>query len=482
MYTIAIIGGGFSGTMSAVNLARMSESPLRVCLINRGFPLGRGVAYSTQRPEHLLNVAARNMSALADHPNHLIDWLRTRSEYANVDEPTLRETFIPRRVYGDYLRSLLLTHARPLSKGATAVIDNIEDEAVDILLRDEGASVALSSGDSIEADGVLLATGIQPPAELSSTAEPLVHAHYCPSPWQEWESRLPEPHETVLLLGTGLTMVDAFLTLMARGWQGQIIAVSRHGLLPLSHFKGIEYPEFPPQDPSTLSLAALRQLIEEHCERLQQRGVNGAIVVDRLRPHTQRIWQHLSLAEKQEFCTQHSARWNVTRHRIAPQIHEQVAQALAGGRLRVIPGRIRSVESAGARVRVTFDDGSPEAKSLEAGLVINCTGPQTSFSRVKSPLFQNLLRRGMVQPDEMDMGLQVDTDFAVIDHEGNRSSRLFAIGPLLRGTLWETVAVPELRSQALRVAQTLLDEYASEDQKRDNWLVAADMEVLEYCI
>src|SRR5947207_2518363 len=89
MYTIAIIGGGFSGTISAVNLARMSESPLRVCVINRGFPLGRGVAYSTGRAEHLLNVAARNMSALADHPNHFVDWLRTRSEYAGIDEPIL---------------------------------------------------------------------------------------------------------------------------------------------------------------------------------------------------------------------------------------------------------------------------------------------------------------------------------------------------------------------------------------------------------
>jgi len=73
--TIAIIGGGFSGTMTAVNLARVGTWPLRVCLINSGHPTGRGVAYGTRRAEHLLNVAARNMSAFPDHPNHFLDWL-----------------------------------------------------------------------------------------------------------------------------------------------------------------------------------------------------------------------------------------------------------------------------------------------------------------------------------------------------------------------------------------------------------------------
>src|SRR3954467_3465968 len=111
---VAVIGGGFSGTLAAVNLARLSTGPLRITLVNHGAPPGRGVAYGTRRPEHLLNVAARNMSALPDHPNHLLDWLRTRTEYAGVPEADLRETYLPRRIYGDYVRSLLQHHARPL--------------------------------------------------------------------------------------------------------------------------------------------------------------------------------------------------------------------------------------------------------------------------------------------------------------------------------------------------------------------------------
>lgn len=482
MTTIAIVGGGFSGTMAAVNLARLAESPLRVTLINRGFPLGRGVAYSTGRDEHLLNVAARNMSALADDANHFLEWLRTRSEYARCDDATLRETFVPRRVYGDYVSGLLWQCLRPLGRRPAASIELVDDEAVDVALEDSGARVSLAGGESIVAEKVLLATGNQPPAQLPGSEAVLEHPAYCPVPWGDWTDKLPDPKQTVVLLGTGLTTIDAVLTLQALGWRGPIVAVSRHGLLPRSHFRGIEYLDFPPHDPASLGLAGLVRLLEEHCQRLERLGANTAIVVDRLRGHTQRIWQAFSLAEKREFCSRYYARWNVLRHRIAPSIHERVTEALTDGRLRVVKGSIRGLEAAGPCLRVIVQDGGQPPQTIDAGLVVNCTGPQASFTAAAEPLFANLLSRGLVQSDPMDMGLAVDVDFAAIDGQGQRSARLFAIGPLLRGTLWETVAVPELRGQALRVAQTMLEECAAEGLRGREWPVAAEVDVLEYCI
>ena len=463
---IAIIGGGFSGTMAAVNLARLSEVPLRVTVANHGYPQGRGIAYSTRRPEHLLNVAARNMSALPEHPNHFVEWLRTRTEFSDTPDAELRETFAPRRIYWDYVRSLTLHYTQPLDRRGPVETMFIDDQAVDIVAMGARARVFFASGETIDADKVLLATGNELPAELPGSEALSGHPAYAANPWVNWEAKLPPTTENIILLGTGLTTVDAIVTLLALGWAGNIHAVSRHGLLPQSHFKGRDHQEFPPPelDLSQLGLEALVTLVEKHCRQLRDVGENPAIVVDKLRPHTQRLWQAFSLAERREFVARHAARWNVMRHRIAPTIHQQVAAALEGGRLKITRGAVLHLEPMGARVRVHVGNAGEAAarhESIDGALVINCTGPQTRFSATRVLLLHNLLASGVVQPDGMDMGISIGPDFVALESGGRPSPFLHVIGPLLRGTLWETVAVPELRSQALRSAQILLGGLSS---------------------
>ena len=175
-----------------------------------------------------------------------------------------------------------------------------------------------------------------------------------------------------------------------------------------------------------------------------------------MRPHTQLVWKKFTPEEKQEFARRHAARWNVLRHRIAPEIYAQVTTAQLTGQLRIHAASIESVEAQGKQVCVHLGGG----RSLVGDLVINATGPQTKFSDTTSALLRELLRSGLVAPDDMDMGVRVDADHTVIDRDGRRSEFLLALGPLLRGTLWETIAVPELRGQARRMAETLLDQRA----------------------
>jgi uncharacterized NAD(P)/FAD-binding protein YdhS len=471
---VAVIGGGFSGTMAAVNLARLSTAPLRVTLVNHGVATGRGIAYGTGRPEHLLNVAARNMSALPDHPNHFLEWLRTRTKYAAVPETELREAFMPRRVYGDYLRGLLQHYSRSVNPHACVELALVDDEVFDLVPVGAGVQLRFVSGATLDADRVILATGNEPPADLPGSDLVATHDAWCANPWTDWEKRLPATGD-VVLLGTGLTTVDAIITLLALDWRGTIHAISRNGLLPRSHFKGVDDPLFPPAgvDLATLGLAGLVRLIEEHCARLQAAGLNPAMVVDKMRPHTQRIWQAFTDAERREFIARHAARWNVMRHRIAPSIHQQVAGAIESGRLKITRAAVTGVKPLGDKIGVELRAADGAVSVLEAGLAINCTGPHTRFSATRSALLQHLLKSGLVQPDAMDMGIRVEPDFAVVTSGGRRSPFLYAIGPLLRGTLWESVAVPELRGQALRVAQTLLDAGAP---------APAEAAVLEYQI
>jgi len=450
---IAILGGGFSGVMTAVNLARLSPHSLHVTIINDHRPTGRGVAYGTRRAEHLLNVAARNMSAFPDLPDHLVQWLRTRCEFDEVRDADLRERFIPRMIYGDYLRSLMQHHFQDTGEMMPVQVEQVTGEAVDI--GPEG-TVHLASGRTVKARRIVLATGNEAPADLPGAEMLGSHAAWVGNPWGNWDQRLPATGGTIVLLGTGLTTVDAVISLRAVGWLGSIHAISRHGLLPHAHFRGIEYPDFPPAnvDLASLGLKDLITLIEHHCQQLSRMGANPAIVVDRMRPHTQRIWQAFTVEEKLTFAREYAARWNVLRHRIAPEIHAQITSAQLASHLTVHAANIGRVEALGAKVRVHLSGG----KYLDGDLVVNATGPHTRFTATRSVLLQNLLKRGLVAPDEMDMGARIDADHTIIDARGNRSSLLLALGPLLRGTYWETVAVPELRIQARRVADTLLEQ------------------------
>jgi uncharacterized NAD(P)/FAD-binding protein YdhS len=440
--------------MSAVNIARLSDDPLHITVVNDGRPVGRGVAYGLRRPEYLLNVAARNMSAFPDEPDHFLQWLRTRTEFASVPDIELRERFIPRQIYGDYLCSLVLHHLQSPGGLTRVVTEFVTGEAIDIEPLDVGCVVRLADGSELEADRVVLATGNEAPAPLPGAETLADHPAWVGNPWQAWEQRLPPQDGSIVILGTGLTTVDAIITLRALGWMGSIHAVSRHGWFPHAHFRGIEYPDFPPADVdlAALGLDRLVALIGEHCTILHEKNTNPAIIVDKLRPHTQRIWSRFSRQDRLTFAKEHAARWNVFRHRIAPDIHSQIASSQLTGQLQVHAGSIVKLESSGDQILVHLADGA----TLTGDLVLNATGPATRFTATRSVLLQNLLHRDLVAPDDTDMGVRVDPDHIVLNSDGDRSPWLLALGPMLKGTYWETIAVPELRVQARRVAETLL--------------------------
>ncbi|HEY0257160.1 MAG TPA: FAD/NAD(P)-binding protein [Candidatus Methylacidiphilales bacterium] len=480
MKSIAIIGGGFSGTLTAINLARLSSTPLEITVVNQGPVSCRGAAYGTRNSSHLLNVAARNMSALADQPNHFVEWLGTRSEYLDESSSSLREKFVPRQVYGDYLQSVFHGYATslPLEKGTKLQV--ISGEVVDVVLEDNQAHVKLGEGREIKADKVVLATGNQPPADIRPEGLADQSPLYIGNPWRDWERKLPSPNEAVLLVGTGLTMVDTVLSLQDLKWQGKIFAVSRNGLLPLSHFKGFDYPDFVTANHCAMSLRHIFSIFKQQYREAKARNLNPAILVDKLRPFTQRIWQNFSVFEKRQFNRHFRTRWNVTRHRIAPEIHGRLQEAITQGRLEIIKGKLSSCVETENRLKVRVDSHRGP-REIEVGVLINCTGPQENCVKAKSTLFQNLFARGTIQPDALNMGIQVASNFAVLDAHQNVSENLFAMGALLKGTLWETTAVPELRSQAFRLAETIARQLAA-DPTEKSLISEVTEDVLEYSI
>jgi uncharacterized NAD(P)/FAD-binding protein YdhS len=220
--------------------------------------------------------------------------------------------------------------------------------------------------------------------------------------------------------------------------------------------------------------------MENHCARLRAGGMNPAMVVDKLRPFTQRIWRNFSVADKREFSDQYRTRWNVVRHRIPPKVAAQIETARKENGLHVLKGRLGEVRGDGSRIKVTIDPGNGQPPlGLVVGLLLNCTGPRDSLTDSPAPLFQNLLERGLIRADELDMGIEVTPDFAVVNDQGRPSGFLFALGSLLKGTLWETTAVPELRAQALQMARALL---ADDQRQHSEWAPETPENLLEYYI
>jgi uncharacterized NAD(P)/FAD-binding protein YdhS len=417
--TVAIIGAGFSGLLTALHLLSKADGP-QVRLIERRGAFARGAAYSTLDEDHLLNVRASNMSAFPEAPDHFVDWLATHGE---LDCKTL---FVRRQQYGDYLQDLLES-----------------DAAVD-LSRENGAwRVLMAMGRSIKADAVVLAIGNLPPGDLPGfTPEALRSAAYLADPWSLDRERIPGAGRA-LLIGSGLTMVDVALHLAKRSPELDILALSRRGLLPRRHLVEGPAPIPRPSPEGSSPLLVLRLLKEA------ARNDDWRAVLDGLRPHVHVLWRSWSPLERQRFLRHARPWWDIHRHRLSPPVAQKLDHLFASGRLRAVAGRIRSVDVADGAFDVLWSArGEVETVKTKASIIINCAGPNGDPIQASDLLMSNLVGRGFARPDVCRIGLDVDFDGRLIGASGEADPSLFAIGPITRGALWEITSVPDIRVQA----------------------------------
>ena len=424
---IAILGGGASGVILALHLLRDPEAAIRITLIDPARELGRGLAYGTRCDEHVLNVPASNMSAFADAPDDFWRWLKARDLIAGDD----RFVFVPRHLYGDYLGDLLAEHADDHRLTIVAA------GAVDLQPTAAGVEIPLSSGADLAADVAVIATGHD--HRLDSPARIAV------APGSAADTPL-DPDASVLILGTGLSMVDAWLTLKSTGHRGPITAVSRHGLLPRPHTQPsrLKLDDVPVgADPLTLT-RWIRQ-------RVAHNGGNWREIVDGLRPHSQAIWQAWSSASRRQFLRHLRPWWNVHRHRLPVHLHQRLTVAIAAGELTIAAGRVGNLSRDGGRIRAELRI-TADIDTRIVDRIYDCTGLAVDLEQSSNPLLRALMARGLVRPDPVRIGLDVTKQCELIGQEGDASDRILALGPLTRGAFFEIEAVPDIRVQAAQLA------------------------------
>ena len=463
--TIAVIGAGFSGALTTLHLLKHCTPEDRILLIEKNQHFGLGLAYSTGNPNHLLNVRASNMSAFADQPDDFVKWLQhlPPEEAAKLHETPGPNSFVPRGLYGRYIQQLLGDRIWHPDNDLNVFL--VTDEAVALHRRQTAKQdghaweVELAVGRRLAADLVILAIGNFPAAR----AQPGIFK----DPWHPQALDKLEPTAPVLLLGTGLTMVDTVISLLDRGHRGPIHAVSRRGQLPRVHGAVAQPWRFaqPPQAHS------LRQLVREIRATIRQaaaEGVDWRAVIDGLRPHTQRLWLDMPIAERQRFLRHLRPWWDVHRHRAAPRIHARITDAIDRGQLIITAARLGKITPCIGTVEVEMTAKSGGTNKLNVERVIDCTGLQSDCAKLDSPLIKQLLADGHIQPDQLRLGIETDVTGAAIDARSHISDDLFVVGPMTKGTFWEIVAVPDIRRACEQLA-IHLEGLLAHDRARQRW-------------
>ncbi|MBB5360508.1 putative NAD(P)/FAD-binding protein YdhS [Rhodanobacter sp. ANJX3] len=449
---VAIIGGGAAAaTLLSELLERKPSQPLHLDWYTGGGTLARGVAYGTASDRHLLNVRAASMSMFAGKPSGFLDFLQR-------EDPTIAGTdFMPRRRYGDYLEAEV---ARALAQGKANGHDvNVIPFAVEAVVPERDAVTVMHGEESRLFDAAVLALGSLPTQPLSGvSAQALESGRYVVDPWALMANadKLPTPRK-VVLIGLGLTAVDVLLELSARWPQTDFTAISRHGLLPEAHLNAAAAPT---GDSGELIEAMRESPDVRHWLHLLREALaherDWRAVLDSLRPHTPGLWRELDQEQRARFLRHARWAWERARHRMPPQVGRSIAALEGEGRLHRLRGRMKSVAVLGDNLQLQLASvpaGNPQ--TLDADLVIQTTGMNNDIRRTGHPLVGQLLTNGHVVSDPLGLGMQAMPDGRLARGE-DYWSNLFAIGSMLRGTLWESTAMPEIRQQARSLADQLL--------------------------
>ena len=423
MIKIAIVGGGASGLLVALNLARKSQDSLHITIVEPRNVLGEGIAYSTQDEGHVLNVPAGRMSAFMDHPEHFMQWI-------GCD----KNTFAPRRAYARYLQETL--QSLDLSK---INLRHIQDKAISVAQEGAEWKVVVAGGEELFANAVVLAIGHGESFQIPGVGTDLTSKRYLADPWRLTVSAV-DGH--LIGIGTGLTFIDHALTHIRRNSTNTVTGISRNGLIPEAHLAHradpLEVPSIARENPEEM-----RRFIEEADDwRAAQDGI---------RHQLPDIWHRWSEQMKASFLDHDLRWWNVHRHRLAPEIAEEVRLAIDSGRIRVVKSGVSGVKEIDDGITVELSTG----ESLKGDALVNCLGYRVAG---EESLIETLIASGLAQEGPLGLGVKTDYPrFNLLDGNGRPQENVFVIGPVLFGERFETTAIPELREQADLIAGQLLE-------------------------
>ncbi len=457
MSAIAIVGSGFSGIALALQLLRAPGTAAQELLLFGPDPRPGGLAYAQAGAGHLLNVPAGNMSAWPQDPGHFLAHLRALGQAVEAS------SFVARRQYAYYLQASLAEAERQAPPGRRLRRLPLRVNDIRVAAGGHGLQLIDAQQRSHAVARAVLATGLPASEWPGPWAGTLANCpDALPDPWrpQALQALAERAGNTdLLLLGSGLSAVDAALSLQAAGHRGRLLCLSRQGRLPWPHRGRAQAPAALPESQLPVQ-GTLRQQLRSFrlaCERLQAEGGDWRDLMASLRPQTAARWQAMSVADRSRFLRHLRGPWDRARHRLPPEAQIRLQALQREGRLQLLAGRLLAVEPRRGGLDLQWQPrGTRQAASLEVAGLINCSGPSSSLEQAGDGLIGRLLHSGLACRGSTGLGLHCTAEGGLIDAAGRPSDRLYLLGPLLRERDWEATAVPELRELAAALATTLL--------------------------
>lgn len=455
-YSIAIIGGGLSGTSVAIQLVRQAQqqgipTPTIYMIEQRQERVGRGIAYSGTLPYQPLNVIAAKMSLFDDEPLHFLQWAQAhQADYAPQLDGVEATSFVSRRIYGDYVVETL-QNTIAASNGALQVIEN-EVIAIEPLYAGYHA-LHLQDGGILYVQQVVLALGNAEPAPLAHTNPRVFN-----NPWDASLLEQLQPTDDILILGTGLTMVDWTASLHQRGHKGTITALSRRGFLPLPH--NLTSPAYQLTDaPHFDTPLEFVKKFQAQIAEAQTKGIAWQAVLDAYRSHLPAIWKNFDDNNRRIFLRFLRPYWEVHRHRMPTQSHHILTTMQQTGNLRVTAGRVLNWTYEADSVTLLYKSRtSQQLETIKAQYVINCTGSNTNLQQSQIPIINSLLAQQLATLDAHGLGFLTGEHGNLINANQQEQPTLHTIGSMRKATEWETTALHEIRHQAADLAQLLIKQ------------------------
>lgn len=459
MKKIGIIGSGFTGTMTAVHLIEKASAHCEIIVINKTETFNKGIAYHPYSEKHLLNVIAQKMSAIPDKPSHFLDWVMSQETFKEKDPKLVAHSFLPRKLYGDYLQDIWVETTKLAAKKQLklTVIDSF---VIGLEVSENTVSILLENELKLDIDYCVIATGNHNPRNPKIKNMGFYNSrNYFQNPWVVESVTNTKENLPVLIIGNGLTMVDTAFGLLENGFKGEIYSISPNGLNILPHGENVQaYSRLVDELDADLSLYDLLKRVNKHIKIVREYGVSAEPIIDSLRPLTQKIWKGFSEKEKNLFMSRLRHLWGVARHRIPLYSHDKIQQLRIEGKLHINSGKLIDFVENNDVIHVDyFDKKENKLKTLNVSRVINCTGPETDLMNLETNFLKTCLLNGVLVQDSLKLGIKTDTStFQLINSEGKTHSNLFTLGSNLKGELWESTAVSELRVQAEKLAENIL--------------------------